>query len=73
MNVEQDEDALTKEMELLAQDVIGFLDFLEEFPEFIDKALNASITAFQHDLEVKTVLPANVPVLKHLPVSFQLP
>jgi len=64
MNVEQDAEALPKEMGLLAQDVMSFLHHLEEFPEFIDEAVNASITAFQHDLKVNTVFPASTPILK---------
>ena len=72
-NVEEGAEALPQEMGLLAQDVMGFLDFLEEFPEFIDKAINASITAFQHDLEVKQYSLPTPPFLSILPVSFRLP
>jgi len=65
MDGEQDAEALPKEMGLLAQDVMGFLHFFEEFPEFRDEAVNASITAFQNDLKVRPVFPANALVLKH--------
>jgi hypothetical protein len=66
MNVEKDAEDLPAEMGLLAQDVMSFLHHLEEFPEFIDEAVNASITAFQHDLKVRTVhlLPKPL-VLEH--------
>jgi len=57
MNVEHDAEDLPQEMELMAHDVMSFLHHLEEFPEFVDEAVNASITAFQHDLKVKTVSP----------------
>ena len=50
------------EMGDLAHDVMCFLHHLEEFPEFVDEAVNASITAFQHDLKVTTAPPTTVPV-----------
>jgi len=65
MNVEQDAEALPKEMGLLAHDLMSFLHLLEDFPEFVDEAVHASITAFQHDLKVRIVSPTNAPVLKH--------
>jgi hypothetical protein len=38
---------------LFAGDVIKFLHCLNEFPEFTDEALNASIIAFEGDLKVR--------------------
>lgn len=38
---------------LFAKDVITFLHCLNEFPEFTDEALNASIVAFEGDLKVR--------------------
>jgi hypothetical protein len=73
MNVEKDAEALPREMAYLARDVMRFLGQLEEFPEFVDEAVNASITAFQHDLKVVAVSPTKVPVLKYFSVSFRLP
>ena len=40
---------------LFARDVITFLHCLNEFPEFTDEALNASILAFEGDLKVCAV------------------
>ena len=40
---------------LFARDVITFLHCLNEFPEFADEALNASILAFEGDLKVRAV------------------
>lgn len=40
------------QIKLLAQDVITFLHCLNEFPEFTDEAVNASIVAFEGDLKV---------------------
>ena len=72
-NVVQDAEDLPKEIAHLAQDVMTFLHHLEEFPEFVDEAVNASITAFQHDLKVTIVSPTTVPILKFFSVSFRLP
>lgn len=66
MDVEKDAEDLPAEVGYLAQDVMSFLHHLEEFPEFIDEAVNASITAFQHDLKVTTASPAKTLVLKHV-------
>lgn len=48
------------QLALFAKDVITFLHCLNEFPEFADEALNASILAFEGDLKVRVVrnLPA---------------
>ena len=40
------------QMKKLANDVITFLHCLNEFPEFTDEAVNASIVAFGGDLKV---------------------
>lgn len=40
---------------LFARDVITFLHCLNEFPEFTDESLNASILAFEGDLKVRAV------------------
>ncbi|KAF8591362.1 WD40 repeat-like protein [Ramaria rubella] len=40
-----------EELELLAHDVTTFLECLNEFPEFTDEAVNASIMAFEGDLK----------------------
>lgn len=40
---------------LFARDVITFLHCLNEFPEFTDETLNASILAFEGDLKVRAV------------------
>jgi hypothetical protein len=40
---------------LFARDVITFLHCLNEFPEFTDEALNASILDFEGDLKVRAV------------------
>lgn len=47
-----DPETLPGELTNLARDVKSFLNHLEEFPEFMDEALNASITAFESDLRV---------------------
>jgi hypothetical protein len=47
-----DPETLPKELLGLAKGIKAFLVHLEEFPEFADEALNASITAFERDLTV---------------------
>lgn len=47
-----DPETLPFELLGLAMDVKAFLHHLEEFPEFMDDALNASITTFENDLKV---------------------
>lgn len=39
-------------MAQFAEDITTFLECLNEFPEFTDEAVNASILAFQGDLKV---------------------
>ena len=51
----------------LADDVITFLDCLNEFPEFTDEGVNTSIISLEGDLKVRIahVLPA-VAIADHL-------
>jgi len=51
-----DPETLPEELLALARNVKAFLQHLEEFPEFVDEALNASITAFESDLLVSLIL-----------------
>ncbi|KZV65333.1 WD40 repeat-like protein [Peniophora sp. CONT] len=44
-------DEFPEQFRKLAQDVVTFLYCLNEFPEFTDEALNASIVAFEGDLK----------------------
>ncbi|PVG01421.1 WD40 repeat-like protein [Serendipita vermifera] len=53
MNAAPDPETLPYELFELAKDVKAFLKHLEEFPEFVDEALNASITAFESDLRYR--------------------
>jgi WD repeat-containing protein 26 len=53
MNAAPDPETLPNELLELAIDVKAFLHHLEEFPEFVDEALNASITAFEVDLRYR--------------------
>ena len=41
------------QIEGLAEDLTALLDGLNDFPEFIDEALNTSISAFRADLQVR--------------------
>lgn len=66
MKVEKDTEDLPEELGHLAEDVMSFLHHLEEYPEFIDEAVNASITAFQHDLKVRTASPPKTIALKRV-------
>ena len=43
------------QLEGLAQDVVAFLDCLNEFPEFTDEAVNAAIISLEGDLRVSSV------------------
>ena len=44
------------QLQSLARDVMTFLDCLNEFPEFNDEAVNASIQSLECDLKVKQML-----------------
>jgi hypothetical protein len=75
LTVTPDPETLPEELMALAGDVKAFLEHLEEFPEFVDEALNASITAFECDLRVSLIL---IPVkyflrFKFTSVSCRLP
>jgi len=47
-----DPEDFPEEMAQFAEDITTFLECLNEFPEFTDEAVNASILAFQGDLKV---------------------
>ena len=47
-----DSEDFPKEMSQFAEDITVFLECLNEFPEFTDEVVNASILAFQGDLKV---------------------
>lgn len=47
-----DPEDFPKQMAQFAEDIVIFLECLNEFPEFTDEAVNASILAFQGDLKV---------------------
>ena len=49
-----DPEDFPEEMAQFAEDITTFLECLNEFPEFTDEAVNASILAFQGDLKVGT-------------------
>jgi hypothetical protein len=41
-----------EQLEKLAVDIVTFLNCLNEFPEFMDEAVNASVLSFRGDLKV---------------------
>jgi WD repeat-containing protein 26 len=45
-----------EQLEAFATDVATFLDCLNEFPEFTDERVNASIRSFEGDLKVRSPL-----------------
>jgi chemotaxis methyl-accepting protein methylase len=47
-----DPETFPEQLELLATEVTIFLRCLNEFPEFTDEAVNASILSFEGDLKV---------------------
>jgi WD repeat-containing protein 26 len=47
-----DAEDFPSQLEGFADDVITFLDCLNEFPEFTDEAVNTSITFLEGDLKV---------------------
>ncbi|THH12742.1 hypothetical protein EW146_g7414 [Bondarzewia mesenterica] len=57
---ELDPEDFPKQIKELAQDVVTFLHCLNEFPEFTDEAVNASIISFEGDLKVSVSLQMNV-------------
>ena len=65
-----------EQLRLFGEDVITFLDCLNEFPEFTDEAVNSSILSLEGDLKVRGLLflvylhndkPSSVVVLVILP------
>jgi hypothetical protein len=48
-----DPENFPSQLGFFARDVMTFLHCLNEFPEFTDEALNASIVAFEGDLKVR--------------------
>ncbi len=67
-----DREEFPGQLGLFARDVITFLHCLNEFPEFTDEALNASILAFEGDLKVRVGrdLLAAVPLTLFLVLGF---
>ena len=47
-----DPEDFPKQMAQFAEEIVIFLEYLNEFPGFTDEAANASILAFQGDLKV---------------------
>ena len=52
MSENVDPETFPEQLELLATEVTTFLRCLNEFPEFTDEAVNASILSFEGDLKV---------------------
>lgn len=50
-----DPESTPHQLEMLARDVMTFLNSLNEFPEFRDEAVNNSIESFEADLKVRNV------------------
>jgi WD repeat-containing protein 26 len=48
------------QLQKLADDLVAFLDCLNEFPEFTDEALNAAIIALEGDLKVSATFTRTV-------------
>ena len=48
-----DPEVLPEELQHLAREVMTLLNCLNEFPEFSDEAVNASIQSFEGDLKVR--------------------
>lgn len=53
MTEQLDPECFPEQLEALAREVTTFLDTLNEFPEFTDEAVNASILSFEDDLKVR--------------------
>lgn len=56
MTEDLDLEFFPQQLEALAVDVTTFLKCLNEFPEFTDEAVNASIMSFEGDLKVFSAL-----------------
>lgn len=52
VNEDIDVEDFPSQMEYFAKDIGTFLHCLNEFPEFTDEAVNASILSFERDLQV---------------------
>jgi hypothetical protein len=52
VNEDIDVEEFPNQMEYFAKDIGTFLHCLNEFPEFTDEAVNASILSFERDLQV---------------------
>ena len=52
-----DPEDFPEQISQFAEDMTSFLECLNEFPEFTDEVVNASILAFQGDLKVGLNLP----------------
>lgn len=52
VNENLDPEFFPEQLDALATDVTTFLNCLNEFPEFTDEAVNASILSFEGDLRV---------------------
>jgi hypothetical protein len=50
-----DPESYPEQLEYLAKEVTTFLRCLNEFPEFTDEAVNASILSFEGDLKVRSI------------------
>ena len=52
-----DPEDFPEQISQFAEDMTSFLECLNEFPEFTDEVVNASILAFQGDLKVGLNFP----------------
>ena len=66
VNEDLDLEFFPQQLEALAADVTTFLKCLNEFPEFTDEAVNASIMSFEGDLKVCSALQGSYPFLTTL-------
>lgn len=56
VNESLDPEFFPEQLESLAKAVVTFLNCLNEFPEFTDEAVDASIRSFEGDLKVSSTL-----------------
>jgi hypothetical protein len=61
-----DPECFPEQLEALAREVTTFLDTLNEFPEFTDEVVNASILSFEGDLKVRSAGISFSSVKQHL-------
>jgi WD repeat-containing protein 26 len=57
-----DPEEFPDQFRLLAKEVMTFLNCLNEFPEFTDEAVNASIGSFESDLKVRSFFISSIVV-----------